>query len=732
MRLMIPGVAAVLGLVGMVGAAGAVEPKSPITFERRVEPILTRAGCNSGACHGKGGGQNGFALSLQGFDPTFDHIAITRDVGGRRILRSAPDESLLLQKASAAVPHGGGRRLDPDGAFYKTVRQWIVDGLPRDPADAPKLVKVGVEPAERALKPEEAFELRVVATFSDGSTEDVTALSTFGSTESTLVAVDADGRVKAGKLTGEATISARYEGLFTNCDVFIPLAEAVPESEYAAFPRANFIDELALAKWRKLGLTPSGPAGDATFLRRAHLDVIGRPPTPEEARAFLDDSSPDKRARLVDALLRRPEYADHWATKWMDLLRPNPYRVGIKAVFNLDGWIREAFRKNLPYDEFVREIVTAQGSSFEQGPATIFRDHREPIEIAPVVGQLFLGIRLDCAKCHHHPFESWTQDQFYEFAAFFTHVGRKGTGLSPPISGSEEIVFTAKSGALKHPLTGAPLEPKPLFGEAPVSDDPDVDPREALARWMTAPENRYFAKVMANRVWGDLMGVGIVDPVDDIRATNPPSNGPLLEALADDFRDHDYDVKHLIRTITASNVYALSSEPNERNVADLRNFSRHYRQRLRAETLADAVGDATGVPDSFDAAPPGTRAVATWTNRTPSLFLDTFGRPDPNQDPPCERVDDTAVVQALHLMNAPEVNRKLSSDEGRVAALAAGDATPAAIVEELFLTAYSRRPAAEEAEIAEAVFRQPGKSRRAAVEDVLWALLNSPEFVFKD
>jgi hypothetical protein len=723
----------ILGLVAtLVGTAGAAEPKSTVTFERDVEPILTRAGCNSGACHGKASGQNGFKLSLQGFDPTFDHIAIARDDGGRRILRSTPEESLLLQKAAAMVPHGGGRRLDPDGPFYETVRRWIADGLPHTPADAPKLARVSVEPAERILKPDETVDLRVTAHFSDGSSEDVTALSTFGSSESTAVAVDDDGRARAGKLAGEATISARYEGLFANCDVFIPVEGEVAEAEYAAFPRGNFIDDLALAKWKKLGLAPSAVAGDATFLRRAHLDVIGRLPTPEEARAFLDDASPDKRARLVDRLLQRPEYADHWATKWMDLLRPNPYRVGIKAVFNLDGWIRETFRENLPYDEFVRRIVTARGSSFEQGPSTVFRDHRDPIEIAPVVGQLFLGIRLDCAKCHHHPFESWTQDQFYEFSAFFTRIGRKGTGLSPPISGSEEIVFTAKSGAIKHPLTGEVLPPKPLFGEAPVSDGPEDDPREALARWMTAPENRYFPKVMANRVWGDLMGVGIVDPVDDIRATNPPSNGPLLEALADDFRDNGYDVKHLIRTIMASTVYALDSEPNERNVADARNFSRHYRQRLKAETLLDAVSDVTGVLDSFDAAPQGSRAVSTWTNRIPSLFLDTFGRPDANQDPPCERTTDTAVVQALHLMNAPEVNQKLTSDDGRVAALAKSDATPRAIAEELFLAAYSRLPSAEEREIAEALFAEPGKSRRGAVEDLLWALLNSPEFVFKD
>ncbi|MDG3002629.1 DUF1549 and DUF1553 domain-containing protein [Paludisphaera mucosa] len=725
--------AALLATEGLSRSATAgTDPSIAVTFERDVEPILTRAGCNAGACHGKASGQNGFKLSLLGFDPEFDHVAIAREAGGRRILRARPEQSLFLQKATAELPHGGGRRIDPSGPFYETLRRWIEAGLPRTAAEAPKLEGVVVEPAERRLERDESFELRVTARFSDGTTEDVTHLAAYGSSESTILAVDPQGRVKAGRFAGEATISARYEGLFANCDVSIPLPGEVPATFYDALPRSNFIDGHVWSKLKKLGLTPSPPADDAKYLRRAYLDLIGRLPTPEEARFFLDDPSPDKRPRLVDRLLERPEFADHWANKWMDLLRPNPYRVGIKAVLNLDGWIRDVFRRNLPYDQFVREIVTARGGTFEQGPATIFRDHREPIEIAPVVSQLFLGIRLDCAKCHHHPFESWGQEQFYEFAAFFARVDRKGTGLSPPISGSEEFVFTGKTGSVTHPLTGKVLPPKPLFGSAPLDADPESDPREALARWMTSPDNRYFAKVMANRVWADLMGRGVVDPVDDIRATNPPSNGPLLEALADDFRDHAYDLKHLIRTITASWVYGLSSEPNDRNMADTRNYSRYYRQRLRAEVLLDAISDVTGVPDVFDAAPPRSRASTIWTNRVPSLFLDTFGRPDPNQDPPCERTSDTAVVQALHLMNSPGVHAKLTSDEGRVAAIAKGGDPPEAIVETLYLLAYSRLPSREERGIGESLFRDPERDRLGAVEDLLWALLNAPEFVFKD
>ncbi len=705
---------------------------SPVTFERDVEPILTRAGCNAGACHGKSRGQNGFALSLLGFDRGLDYDAIAKEGGGRRISRMMPEDSLLLRKAAAQVPHGGGLRLSPDSPAYETVLRWIAAGMPRTPPDAPRLVRIAVEPTERTLKRSESFSLRVTAQYADGSREDVTRLAAFASSESALVNVDADGRVTAGPIPGDATISARFEGLFANCDVNIPLPGEIPKSRYDALPRSNFIDEFVWTKLRKLGLMPSIPASDATYLRRAYLDVIGRLPSPDEVRSFLSDTSPGKRARLVDRLLERPEYADHWANKWVDLLRPNPYRVGIKAVLNLDGWIRDAFRRNMPYDRFVHAIVTARGSTFDLGPATIFRDRREPEEIAPMISQLFLGIRLECAKCHHHPFESWDHAQFYEFAAYFARVGRKGTGLSPPISGSEEIVFTAKTGSVKHPRTGKTLEPRPLFGSAPVPQDPDSDPREALARWIIAPENPFFTRVIVNRVWADIMGRGIVDPVDDLRATNPPSNGALLDAMADDFRRHGYDLKHLIRTILSSSVYALSSEPNERNVADTRNFSRHYRQRLRAEVLLDAISDVTQVPDTFAAAPPGSRAATIWTHRVPSLFLDTFGRPDPNQDPPCERTSDTSVVQALHLMNSAELHKKVASEVGRAARLSKGKQSPRELVEELYLLAYNRYPTEEESSVGSSLFEGPKADRRLAVEDLLWALVNSAEFVFKD
>ena len=403
-------------------------------------------------------------------------------------------------------------------------------------------------------------------------------------------------------------------------------------------------------------------------------------------------------------------------------------------MYNLDAWLRESFRANKPYDQFVRELIAASGSTFRDGPVVMHRNRRDPAEITTMVSQLFLGVRLDCAKCHHHPFEVWSQDDFYGFAAYFARVGHRGQGISAPISGGEEIIYLSEKpvrGGVTHPVTGAVMVPKPLLGE-PVDIPVEADPRQRLAAWVTADDNPFFAKVMVNRVWADLMGVGIVDPVDDLRATNPPSNGPLLDALADDFRKSRYDVKKLIRTIATSHVYGLSSLPNDRNVGDGRNYSRHYRKRLRAEVLLDAVCDFTGVPESFAAMPAGSRSMELWTVRSQSAFLDSFGRPDPNQDPPCERTSDTTVVQALHLMNAPGFHKKVVADDGRAAALAASKKSDAAVVTELYLAAYARRPNADELAACSQWFDRPETTRRQAVEDLVWALVNTPEFVFKD
>lgn len=702
------------------------------TFERDIQPILTRAGCNAGACHGKARGQNGFQLSLLAFDHDFDYAAITTEARGRRVFPGNPTFSLLLRKASGQTPHGGGKKLPEDGTAYRTIEKWIAAGCPRTPADAPQITKVTVTPDSKLMAFSSTQQLAVTAHYSDGSTQNVTHLAQFSSSESVYAAVSADGLVKAGPIPGEAAIMARFSEKFAVCTVLIPLPNAVPAEVYDKLPRNNFIDGLVWAKLKQLNLTPSETASDATFHRRVFLDIIGRLPTPDETRSYLADKDPKKREKLIDALLQRPEYGDFWANKWTDLLRPNAYHVGIKATYNLDQFLRKSFRANQPYDEFVRTLIAAKGSTFNNGAVVMYRDRRDPAELTTMVSQLFLGVRLDCAKCHHHPFEIWGQDDFYSFAAFFGRIGRKGQGISAPISGGEEVVFSATAGAgVKHPLTGKVMTPTPLLGK-PMEIAPEKDPREVLAEWVTSPENPYFAKVMANRVWADLMGRGIVEMVDDIRATNPPSNPALLDALAVDFRKNGCDVKRLIKTICMSHAYALSTTPNDRNAADLRNYSRHYRQRLRAEVLLDMVSDISGVPEKFEAMPPGSRAMEVWTARAQSVFLDSFGRPDPNADPPCERTAETTVVQALHLMNSPNLYRKVTDDAGRCAALAKTSKTPAEIVDELYLLAYCRLPSDTERVVAVKRFDKPGATRRTAAEDLMWALINTPEFVFND
>lgn len=700
-------------------------------FELDVLPVLTAAGCNAGACHGKARGQNGFALSLLGFDPDFDFDSIVQQARGRRVFPAAADNSLLLLKATGYLPHGGGERIAAATPEYEIVRRWIAAGAPRAGAEHPTLVDIHIAPDERVLRGSEQQQLMVTAQYSDGSTRDVTRFTNFESNESAVVAVDRLGLVTAGELPGEASIMARYMGRIATWNTAIPLPGAVDDSYYGALPRHNFIDELVWDKLQELHITPSQPASDSQLLRRMYLDIIGRLPKPDEARAYLADTSPHKRGDLIESLLARPEYADYWANKWVDLLRPNPYRVGIKATRSLDAWVREAFRDNRPYDQFVRGLVTAQGSTWHNGAVTMFRDRRTPDEITTMVSQLFLGTRLECAKCHQHPFEVWGQTDFYSLAAYFARVGYKGTGLSPPISGGEEIVFTAANGDVRHPLTGEILAPRPLYGTA-REVQPDDDPREVLMEWMLSDGKFAFARVAVNRVWADLMARGLVEPVDDLRATNPPSNAALLDALAQDFIDGGYDLKSLLRTITASYVYGLSSLPNEQNISDTLNYSRHYRQRLRAEVLLDAIGDVAEAPQTLSAMPAGARAVELWTHRIDSLFLDAFGRPDPNQDPPCERTTDTTVVQALHLMNSPQLHSQIAHDTGRAARLASSDLEPGQIVDELYLAAYARYPDASERENAVALYQAEGVDRRAATEDLLWALVNTPEFVFKD
>lgn len=708
-----------------------ITESSPIDFETEVQPILTKFSCNAGACHGKQRGQNGFQLSLLGFDSNFDYDALVKESRGRRTSATVPDASLLLLKPTNLAPHGGGRRLDKDSRGFFVLQQWIKSGMPRSIPNASPITQILIEPAEVILLRGGQQQLRVTARFSDGSAQDVTNLAAYQSNESAVGSVDDRGLITAGSILGDTSIMARYLGQIAVCSVLVPHPSPASADHYVALPQRNEIDGLVWKRLQKLGITPSEPASESTVLRRLYLDIIGRGPTVEEAKRYLDDASPDRRTQLIDELLESPEYAEHWACKWTDLLRPNPYHVGIKATLNYDAWIRDSFRKNKPFDQFVRELITAQGSTFRHGNVTLYRDRRAPDELTTLVSQLFLGIRLECAKCHHHPFEVYGQDDFYSFAAYFAKIGRKGTGISAPISGSEEFVFAGTSGVVTHPLTGDVMQPKPLFGEAPNVEGL-ADPRQALAEWITSDTNPYFAKTAANRVWADLMGHGLVEPVDDLRGTNPPSNPELLEALAQHLRDHRYDLKSLIRWIANSHVYALGSIPNERNAADHRNFSRHYRQRLRAEVMYDTLTQIVGVTEQFAAAPPETRSKELWTVRTESLFLDAFGRQDPNQDPPCERNTEPTIVQALHLMNSNQLQSRIASDESRAAKLAATELTPEELFQELYLSIYARWPSAEELAFGISLYEADSADRRRVTEDLMWALINTPEFIFKN
>jgi hypothetical protein len=703
---------------------------SAISFELDIQPILTASGCNSGACHGKQRGQNGFQLSLLGFDADFDFAALTRDTRGRRLFPASPRESLLLQKATSELPHGGGRRVELDSADYQTLVAWIVQGSPRRVIDEPALIRVSLDQDSFSLTPSAQDRLRVTAHYSDQSTRDVTRLTGFLSNDDAVASVKEDGTIVAGPLPGETAVMARYMNQICVAEVAIPQTAPLPEGAFDSLPQYNFIDELVDAKLQSLSIEPSPVVSDNVFLRRVSVDLIGRLPTVEEARAFLDSADPNKREVMVDKLLAQREYADHWATFWADLLRPNPYRVGIKAVLNYDNWIRQQFRDNVPYDQFVRQLITAKGSTWHNGATTMYRDRRSPDEIATMTSQLFLGIRLDCAKCHHHPFERWSQSDFYQFAAYFAKVGYKGTGLSPPISGGEETVFTSQKGSVQHPLSGETMLPTPLYGESTSVGD-DVDPRLALADWMTSKENDYFAKVQVNRVWAILMGRGLVEPVDDLRTTNPPTNPALLDALASEFQSTNYDLKQLLKTIVLSRVYSHSSLPTPSNVSDRLNYSRHYRKRLRAEVMLDAITDVTETTAELSEMPPETRARQVWTTRVNSIFLDTFGRPNENQDPPCERIPEATVSQSLHLMNSPQLEGRIRSDGSRAARLAQSTLTPPQITDELYLAIYSRHPTDKEREAVVGII-EAAENRRGVLEDLMWAMINSPEFSILD
>ena len=713
-----------------LGAADK-EDETKYSFRNDILPILSRAGCAAGACHAKAEGQNGFQLSIFAYDPESDHREIVHDARGRRIFPAAPEHSLLLLKATNEIPHEGGEKIVKGSEQYQAVIDWIRQGAPYNLPDDPILVGISVEPDDASYAKGASRQMIVTAKYSDGSTRDITGLSEFASADPAFANVDEQGMVEAGDVPGDGTVIVRYLDEVATSRVTIPPDKLMPDEVYDSLPVSNEIDKLAYLRFQKLGLMPSETCTDAEFIRRASLDVLGVLPDANRVRIFLEDEDPQKRTKLVDELLSQENsdsYANYWATKWGDLLRPNTHRVGVKPVYLLDSWIREQLRNNTPYDEFVSELLTAQGSTHEFGPVAVFRDKREPADIAEFTSRIFLGTRIDCARCHHHPSEQWGQDDYFAMAAFFGSMKHKGQGISAPISGLPEFWWYGPGGEVKHPVTGEVMTPKPPGG-AELSEIPEgTDPRKVLVEWMRNPENPFFARAIVNRIWGELFGRGIVHPVDDFRASNPPVNGPLLDWLAKDFVENGYDVKQLIGRILKSQLYQQSSLPNATNVSDLRNFSRSYRRRLPAEVLADAVVSLTGIEDTYQGMPKGaSRAMLQWNHKLPSDFLDAFGRPDSSAAPPCERDMAGSAVQALHLMHSKNLQKKLDDPKGWAANLKASGKTNAEVVTEVYLATFSRFPTEEESEIALKYFESTPET---AISDLLWSLINSAEFVF--
>lgn len=714
-----------------VTVEGVAEPVE-WSFRNDVESVLTKAGCNSGACHGALAGQNGFKLSLRGYDPAFDHASITRHAGGRRITPADPGRSLLLTKPTGAVPHKGGVRLEVGSDDYRVLAEWIAAGQPTPSDDDPRIERLEILPESVVLKPGESQQLVVRAHFTDGHASDVTGWARFTATDGTVVKVDDHGKATVTG-HGESSISAGYLAQNVVATIRVPYESGVPDAVFANAPRSNFIDDLVLAKLQTLRIPPSPPATDAEFLRRIYLDTIGLPPTPDEVRSFLADADPLKRERLIDELLARPEFVDFWSYKWSDLLLVNGAKLKPKQVEAYSGWVREQVANNTPWNEFARQIVTATGASAENGAANFYVLHQDPQDMSETVSMTFLGMAINCARCHDHPLEKWTNDQYYGMANLFGRVRAKGDD-------DNRIIFVADRGDVVQPRTGTPQPPRPLDAPAIAADVADQDRREYLADWLTSPENPYFAKAIINRVWANFFGVGIVEAVDDLRLTNPPSNRALFEALEDDFIATGYDLKHLMRRILNSQTYQRSSVPLSANKADTRFFSRYYPRRLKAEVLLDAVSQATLAPTKFPDKPLGTRALQLPDVKIESYFLDTFGRPDRLQTCECERSDMPSMKQVLNLMNGDTINEKLSRVpdekqgwmENRIGRALAAGVSSEDLVEEAYLATVGRRPTEEEqARVLAVLAETPADARRVAIEDLYWGLLTSKEFLFQ-
>lgn len=717
------------------GAAG-------VSFSHDVMAAISKAGCNLGTCHGSASGKNGFKLSLRGDDPAADFRALARDEFGRRTNALSPADSLILRKATAAVPHEGGRRFDTDSSAYQTLHGWIAAGMPYDVDARPRVAKLLVSPPEIVLvEPAEELSLKIEAKFTDGTTRDVTSIAVYEPSTS-VVAVSSEGQVRR-QAFGEATIVIHY--LNGRAAVDVACIADRPEFAWRDVPEHNFVDRHVLDKLRRLRIEPSELADEHVFLRRAYVDLLGVLPTVNETREYLADVRPDRRSRLIDLLLQRPEFNDYWALKWSDLVRNEEKVLDRKGVQTLHHWFRQSFAEHKPLDRLAYELIAARGSTYTEPPANFYRAHRDPLTTGEAVAQVFLGVRLQCARCHNHPFDEWTQDDYYHFAGFFARVrykiveNRRRDRFDNHEFDGEQIVWLARSGEVKNAATGKPATPR-MLGESEPLADTEADRLIALAEWVTDSENEMFARMQANRIWYHLLRRGIVDPIDDFQLANSPANRPLLDAITRELVESKFDLRHLIRVIANSRTYQLSSVPTETNAADERNFARAVVQPLEAEVLLDAVAQVMEIDARFNGYPSSVRAgelpgVAAYRDRdraptSAEQFLKLFGKPQRSLACECERQTDTTLGQAFQLLSGPLLDEMLSDENNRIGRLLVDGRDDAEIVEEFYLAALCRLPSDEELEAA-ASYIAAAENRRQAIEDVAAAVLTSKEFLLR-
>ena len=698
----------------------ATEPR-PVSFRLDVMPIFMKAGCNSGSCHGAARGKDGFRLSLFGYDPAGDHHRICRELPGRRIDLAVPEASLLFEKSVGAVPHTGGKRFDPNSPEAQIILEWLQNGVPDDPADIASCTSIDIYPKQAVLDGEGATQrVTVLGTYSDGTVRDVTGLALFLTSNETSAAISPDGVVTAGA-RGEAYVMARF-ATHTVGSQYIVLPAGL-QYEEQPFQPVNYIDELVAAKLKKLRLHPSGDCSDEEFLRRVSIDLVGQLPTVEEYSAFMASTDPQKRAQKIDELIARKEFTELWVSKWAEwLMMRSSQTVSYKSIVLYYQWLSDQIANNVPLDVMVRDLLSASGGTFKVPQTNFYQIETDRLKVAENVAQIFMGMRIQCAQCHNHPFDRWTQNDYYNFAAFFAQIGRKaGEDVR------EIIVFNGGSGEVQHVVTGA-NSPPTFLGGGPAEIPPGGDRRVVLANWLASPKNPYFATNFVNRVWQHFFGIGIVEPVDDVRVSNPASNPELIEAMAQRLTESNYDFKGLVRDICLSKTYQRSTQRNESNASDEKNFAHQNIRRIKAESVLDIISQVTTTKDKFQGLPLGARAVQIADGASSSYFLTTFGRATRVTACTCEVKMEPTLSQALHLMNGDTVNSKIQQG-GVLAQLAAQGMDPAASIENLYIRCLGRKPTAEEQASLAPLFAE-GSNREQALSDVFWALLNSREFLF--